>query len=247
MRRPPIAPLVLLTAALLAAGAGHPLAAAEPPWPAWPPFLAPPTAYGPEVAAAVERVWREPSFRRTVRGRPAPVPFEVYVVFVDTPEITAAAARHLALAPWEVTLVGDDEYVADDGEGARGRYRVLAREARRRVMLSHGEHSSLFLGQIQGSALTVLELEPHPDRVEQSLTAHVLIDNRVAAALARLLIALFGFVADRKLTEGFEVTAQVAAWALEQPEDFCAWLARGAFRPERRARVARALPACSGR
>src|SRR2546428_5663061 len=44
----------------------------------WPPFLRPRLAYPPDVVAAVEHIWVEPTLTRTVRRRPAHVPFEVY-------------------------------------------------------------------------------------------------------------------------------------------------------------------------
>ena len=70
------------------------------------------------------------------------------------------------------------------------------------------------------------------------------IDNRLAAAIARLLIPLFGYLADRKLAEGIGVSAVVAEWAVEEPAAFCAWLEQEPLRPERRARILAALPSC---
>ena len=77
--------------------------------------------------------------------------------------------------------------------------RVLRREPRRRIILSQGQQPGQILGTISGSALTVLDLEPRADRVNSRLTAYVRIDNRFAAALTRMLVASFGFLADRKL------------------------------------------------
>lgn len=211
---------------------------------AWPPFLPPAESLPAELVAAVERVWREPTLSRTVRGRPARVPFDVYVAFVDSPEVTAAAARFRQLARYEVRALGDDAYEADDGDGARGVYRVLVREATRRVMLSRGEHSGLLLGAIRGSALTVLALEPRDREVAQTVTAYVRIDNRVAAALARLLVAVFGFIADRKLAETFTVSAAVAEWAVERPDEFCPWLDAEPLPTERREAIRGVLLPC---
>lgn len=204
--------------------------------PGWPPFLVSREAFPPDIVAAVERIWSDPTLSRTVQGRPARVPFEIYIAFVDTPEVTAAAARHLKLARWEAEPFDGDWYRATDNDGARGIYRVLVREPHRRVILSWGEHSSNFLGTISGSALTVLDLTPRSGIVDQSLTAHVRIDNAFAAALAKLLVPLFGYVADRKLTEGFTVTARVAEWAAAEPQEFCEWLAQEALPAVRRQR-----------
>src|SRR2546425_12175638 len=104
-------------------------------------------------------------------------------------------------------------------------------------MVSWGQHSGSILGTIRGSALTVLDLTTHDDAVEQTLTAHVRIDNRVAAAIAKLLVPLFGYLADRKLIDGISVRAAIAAWAGEQPPEVCAWLEQESLRPEARAPV----------
>jgi hypothetical protein len=208
---------------------------------AWPPFLPDPADLPPNVVRDVERVWRDPTLSRTVKGRPARVPFELYTAFVDMPEVTAAAARHLELADYTVKRLDNETYQADDHDGARGRYRVLVRTPRRRVILSWGRHTGRVLGSIGGSALTVLDLTERDGAVDQQLTAYVLIDNAVAARLARLLVPVFGGLADRKLAEGFAVTAQVAEWAVNRPAEFQAWVERQPLPRERRQVVLRAL------
>jgi len=215
------------------------------PEPAWPPFLGPRDTFGADVVAAVDRIWLDPTLSRTVRGRPARVPFDLYVALVDLPEVTAAAGRVLGLVRYEVEPLDDDWYRATDNDGSRGVYRVLVREPKRRVMLSWGEHSGSILGTIHGSALTVLDFVPTPEGVEPSLTAHVRIDNSFAAGLARVLVAVFGYVADRKLSEGFTVTARVAEWAMERPAEFCRWLDRQPVAPARRERLLAILSTCT--
>jgi len=212
----------------------------------WPPFLASRESFPPDIVAAIERVWLEPTLSRTVRGRPARVPFDVYAAFVDSPDVTAAAARHKKLAPYVVEALGDDRYRADDRAGARGFYRVLLRDPQRRVILSWGEHSGSLLGTISGSALTLLDLEPRGDAVDQTLTTQVRIDQTLAAALARVLVLVFGWLADRKLGEGFAVSAQVAEWAAERPAEFCEWLASEPLPSERRERLLAVLPCRAG-
>jgi len=216
----------------------------QPSVPAWPAFLASRDGFPPDVIASIERLWSELTLSRTVKARPARVPFAVYLAFVDTPDATAAAARFKKLARYEVESLDDDRYVADDRDGARGVYRVLVREPTRRVMMSWGQHSGRVLGTIGGSALTILDFAPRADGVEPTLTAYVRIDNRVAAAIARLVAPLFGYLADRKLAETIGVSAGVAEWAMTQPAEFCAWLAREPLGPERRTRILAVLPAC---
>ena len=111
----------------------------------------------------------------------------------------------------------------------------------RRVMLSWGKHRGRILGAIGGSALTVIDLREHDGVVDQELTAYVRIDNAFAAALARHLLPIFGRLADRKLSEGFVVTAKVAEWAVAHPDEFCDWLRREPLRPERREAILQGL------
>src|SRR5207245_8130447 len=207
----------------------------------WPSVLGSREAFSPEVSAAVERIWINPTLRRTVNGPPARAPLEVYAAFVDTPEVTAAAARFRNLGSYHVQAIDDDRYRGDDGDGARGFSHVLRRERQRRIIFSEGAHTGPFLGTVSGSALTVLDLELHGD---WALTAYVHIDDRVAAALAQVLVASFGFLADQKLVEGLRMTAGVAEWAVEPSGGFCEWLAREPLAAARRYRIVAALPGC---
>jgi hypothetical protein len=207
--------LITLVAGAMARGE-----AAEP----WPSFLPAPTTMPQAIAAGVEQAWTRPTLTRHIDGERAHAPFDLYVALIDAPEVTALASRHLRLAPYAVRRLGPGWYHADDGMGAQGEYHVLARERTRRVMFSRGRHGSRFFGAITGVALTDLRFEPQGGYVAQRLSAWLVIDNRFAAVVARLLIPFFGQVADRKLQEGFRVTARVAEWAASRPAEFCPWL-----------------------
>jgi hypothetical protein len=222
------------------------LSVAAGPAPAdWPSFVPPRSSLAAGVASTIEQVWRHPTFARTVEGVAAPVSLDVYDAFVDAPDVTAAAARHLRLAKYDVRVLDDDWYQASDGRGARGLYRVLVRDRHRRVIVSWGSHSGAILGTVTGSALTLLEFDDRAGQVGQKLTAYVLIDNTVAAALARTLVPVFGGLVDRKLTEGFQVTATVAEWATSRPSEFCAWVRDHVADGERARRLLAAVGSCA--
>jgi hypothetical protein len=235
--------LAVAVTLLLALATGASGAPAQP----WPPVLDSRDSYPPDVSATVERVWTDPTLSRTVKGRAARVPLDVYVAFLDAPDVTAAAARFRGLASYDIRAVDDSHYLASDGAGARGSAEVLRRQPRRVVVLSRGEHTGPFLGTITGSALTVLDLEPQRHGVNPTLVVYVYIDNPIAASLARTLVPTFGFIADRKLGEGMRVTAEVAEWAVDPSGGFCDWLAREPLRPARRDRILTALPSCTRR
>src|SRR5262249_44407857 len=163
---------VAAVALLLALASG----ASGSPAGSWPTVLASRESYSPDVSAAVERVWSDPTLSRTVKGRAALVPLDVYAAFLDAPDVTAAAARHRGFAKYEIRAIDDNRYVASDGDSAHGSAEVLQRQPRRVVVLSRGEHTGPFLGTISGSALTIIDLEPQRRGVNPTLVAYVYID-----------------------------------------------------------------------
>ena len=214
--------------------------------PDWPPFLRAREEYPAQIAHAVRRLWIDATFTRTVSADPAPVPLSFYLRFVDAPDVTAAAARHLRLTTYDVRALRDGWYEVDDGHGgAQGVYRVLVREGGRRVLLSWGSHRRSILGAVGGSALTRLEFADDGGRATQRLAVNVIIDNAVAARITRPILLLFGWFVDRKLTEAFRTTAGAAAWAHAKPDEFCGWLSR-AFSGDRRAELLDVFDECIG-
>lgn len=212
----------------------------------WPPFLRASDQYPAQIAGAVSRLWTDATFTRTVSADPAPVPLAFYLRFVDAPDLTAAAGRHLRLTTYNVKVLGDDWYQADDGGGTHGVYRVLARDGGRRVVLSWGTHRGSIMGTVGGSALTRLEFADDHGRAAQRLAVNAIIDNGVVAGITRTILPLFGWFVDRKLTEAFRTTAATAAWAHAKPDEFCAWLG-GAFAADRRAELLKVFDECAGR
>lgn len=212
--------------------------------PDWPPFLRASEEYPAQITKAVKRLWSDATFTRTVSAEPAPVPLSFYLRFVDAPDVTAAAARHLRLTTYDVKVLGDDWYEANDGHGgASGVYRVLMRDGGRRVLLSWGTHRGSILGTVGGSALTRLEFADAGGRATQRLVVNVIVDNTVAARITRPILLVFGRFVDRKLAEAFRTTAAAAAWAHTKPDEFCAWLGR-AFAGHRRAELLGVFDEC---
>ena len=102
--------ILVVAAGLIVTSAGT---APSRPWP--PPLVESTAVLTPEVSAALECVWTTPTLRRRVHAGSARAPLEVYLAF-----LTAAAARFLKLASYDVHVLDDDRYEGDDGEGARG-------------------------------------------------------------------------------------------------------------------------------
>ena len=243
MSRPPyphaVATVVCILAFLLLAVASFGSVPAD-----WPPFLRPGDTYPAPIASTIKRLWTDATFTRTVNADPAPVPVSFYLRFIDAPDVTAAAARHLGLTTYQVSVLGNDSYEADDGYGgARGVYRVLERGEGRRMLLSWGSHRGSILGTVSGSALTQLEFADDGGRARQGLTVNVIVDQGIAATLTRPVLFLFGGFVDRKLNEAFRTAAAAAGWAHAKPEEFCAWL-DGAVTRERRAELREVFEEC---
>ena len=210
----------------------------------WPPFLRASDQYPADIARAVRRLWTDATFTRTVSADPAPVPLSFYLRFIDAPDLTAAAARHLRLTTYDVKAVDDDWYEVVNGDSARGVYRVLERDGGRRVLLSWGRHRGSILGTVGGSALTRLEFSDDRGRAAQRLATHVIIDDGAAATLTRAVVPLFGWFVDRKLTEAFRTAGAAAGWAHTKPDEFCAWLG-GVFTADRRRELLDVFDECA--
>ena len=230
----PIVLAILLTLAASSSGSGAP---------DWPPFLRSSDQYPAHIATAVRRLWADATFTRTVSAQPVPVPLAFYLRFIDTPDVTAAAARHLALTTYDVRVLGGDWYEADDGSRTHGVYHVLVRDGTRRVVVSWGTHSGSILGTIGGSALTRLEFAEDGAGATQRLMVNAIIDDGLAAGLSRPIVLLFGWLVDRKLGEAFRTAATVAEWARATPDAFCAWLDT-AFAEPRRGAILRIFDEC---
>ncbi|MEK7363833.1 MAG: hypothetical protein AAB016_07645 [candidate division NC10 bacterium] len=63
----------------------------------FPPFLPSAGDFPPDVRSEIISVWTDHTLTRVVDGRSARAPLEIYRLFVDYPDVTAAASRHLGL------------------------------------------------------------------------------------------------------------------------------------------------------
>lgn len=234
-------PLSIVLATLLTLAVVSPGSAARD----WPPYLRGSDEYPAHIATAVRRLWADATFTRTVSAEPVPVPLAFYLRFVDTPDVTAAAARHLGLTTYRVRVLGGDWYEADDGNRTHGVYHVLVRDGARRVVVSWGTHSGSILGTIGGSALTRLEFTEARGGATQRLVVNAIVDNGLVAGMTRPVLLLFGWLVDRKLGEAFRTAATVAEWAHGTPDAFCAWL-DAAVADERRGEILKVFDECVG-
>jgi hypothetical protein len=234
-------------AGLVAAGLAASVAAAATG--DFPPYLPDPDRLSPDVRAEVQAIWRKRTISRAVVGQPAPVPIELYRLFVDRPEVTAAAGQHLGLPQYRVVRQGADLFDIEDNEGTRARYRVVLKGERERVLVARLQRSTRLVGDVSGASVSVLTFAPETasdgtPQVAQRVESVVRIDHRLMALVARILVPLFPQYADRKIAEVFNIAARVSAWGYGEPAEFCLWLGGQPEGAQHRQVFARYLPAC---
>jgi hypothetical protein len=225
------------------------VAGAETPREGLPPYIREPERLPVSTRAEIAAIWNGRTLSRTAHGEPARVPLDLYRLFLDTPEVTTSAGRYLGVGHYRAVRTGPDVFDVEDGEGARGDYRVVLRTPTERLIVARARRTVRLVGEVRGVTVTLLTLVPDVDagrpRVLQRLDSAVRIEHRVVAVIARVLVPLFPQYADRKIGEVFAIATRVAAWAAERPQEFCAWLATEPDAPRHRATFAAALPACA--
>lgn len=216
-----------------------------------PPYVPHPERLEPGARAEVAAIWTRRTLVRSATAEPARVPIDLYRLFIDIPEITAAAGRHLGVGKHRVVRTAADEFDVEDHEGTRAHYRVILRTPTQRVIVARARRTTRVVGEVRGATVTVLTLVPgvgsdwQPEIV-QRLESAVRIHHRIVAMIARVLVPLFPSYADRKIGEVFAIATRVAAWAAARPDDFCLWLGAQPDGPRHREVFARELPACRG-
>lgn len=195
----------------------------------FPPFLPSAEQFSPDVRAEVAAIWNRRTTMRTASGRAAPVPLELYRLFIDMPDVTATAGQHLGVGAYRVTRLGPETFEVADGEGAKGIYRVVLRRPNQRVLIAKIERTTRLFGPVSSGSVTLLTLSPEASQdgrpqIAQRVDTAVRIDHRVLSVVAKLLLPAFPNYADRKISEIFNIAAEVSAWAYDKPADFCRWL-----------------------
>lgn len=226
------------------------LLAADAPTEPFPPYLGPPDAWPPDVRREISHIWTNRTVARTVSGKPAAAPLDVYELLIDLPEVTSAAGRHLGAGGYRVVRVAPDHFEVADSEGAQGTYRVILKRPGERVVVALLQRRARLLGEVRGATLTRLTFREERDDgrpvVTQRVDTVARIDHRIAAMIARVLVPLFPGYADRKVAEVFTIASRVAAWSVGEPAAFCAWLATQPDGAKHRETFAPKIAACRG-
>lgn len=227
------------------------LLAADAPAAPFPPYLGPAEHWPADLRREITNIWAKRTVVRTVTGKPAVAPLDLYELFIDLPETTSAAGQHLGAGGYRVVRLAPDHFEVADSEGAQGTYRVIVKRPGERVMLARVRRRARLLGEVRGATITRLTFAERRDDGKPVVTQRVetvaRIDHRVAAIIARILLPLFPDYADRKIGEIFTIASRVASWSLEDPGAFCRWLGDQPDGAKHREGFAPKIPACGAR
>lgn len=146
---------------------------------------------------------------------------QVYTYLLDHPDLNAALARALHIAPYEVVRSGPGQYRGADADGNAGTIEVFGAEGHERVFVERGVSSGWWFGEIGGRVVALVAFAPEADSVRGTVTVWARIDQGFVDGLLRFLKPFLGGLLDRKLKEQFSIPERVAEAAAQHPDRFC--------------------------
>ena len=195
--------------------------------------------------AEVEEVLAAPTFVRTLHLETfADLPVLMYLL--DHPDVNAALARALGIAPYRAVRIGPGRYEADDGAGNTGTIEIFGTEGPQRVLLERGISHGWGFGDIGGRVVALVAFSADGERLRGDVTVWARIDQGVVAAVLRLLTPMLGGFLDGKLQEQFGLTIRVAEDAVHDTAHFCQRLVGISDRASEQRQTLAGMAACPG-
>ncbi len=145
----------------------------------------------------------------------------VYAFLLDHPDLNAALARALGIAPYQVVNIGPGQYRGDDGGGNVGTVQVFSASGHARAFLESGVSPGWWFGDIGGRVIALVVFSTEEESVRGTVTVWARIDQGVVDHLLRVLKPMLGGFLDRKLREQFGIAARVSEAAAQHPDHFC--------------------------
>ena len=145
---------------------------------------------------------------------------QVYTYLLDHPDLNAALARALGIAPYEVVRIGPGQYHGDDGGGNEGTIEVFRAEGNDRAFIERGVSSGWWFGEIGGRVVALVAFSTE-EGVRGTVTVWAQIDQGVVDRLLRILKPMLGGLLDRKLREQFNIAVRVAEVSAQHAGQFC--------------------------
>jgi hypothetical protein len=170
--------------------------------------------------AEVQEILADPTFNREL-AFVVHANLQVFTYLLDHPDLNAALARALHIAPYEVVRSGPGQYRGADADGNAGTIEVFGAEGHERVFVERGVSSGWWFGEIGGRVVALVAFAPEADSVRGTVTVWARIDQGFVDGLLRFLKPFLGGLLDRKLKEQFSIPERVAEAAAQHPDRFC--------------------------
>jgi hypothetical protein len=196
---------ILLAAALLLTATTGALATAPPP-----------------VENQVREIRGHPTLAHTVSGLRVKSHLPLYEFLLAHPDITAALARALDAATYQVSRDGENGYRGQDGKGAEGHFMLVEQGEGRRVFFAQGTYKKPLLPTIAGRLVLILEYRTdgaEEARIENRVQGFVQIDTAIVGTLAKIARPLVKRSLDKKVHHLFEKVNRLVAAASANPAE----------------------------
>ncbi len=179
----------------------------------------------PPLQVRVRDVVDHAAFERGVRDVTFRSREPMFLYFLEHPDFSAAAARALRVANYQVRPQGDGTYWGDDTRGAKGVIEVVYADPQKRVVHAQGTYDTPWLPTIYGRIVLVLDFEHRTGAnghsyARSDIMGYLRVDNRFLHALARLVGPIVVGAVDRKVARTARIAAKVSERAYDDPAGF---------------------------
>ena len=151
-----------------------------------------------------------------------PITPDLFVFLLDHPLVLAALVERLNLGNYKFVDRGNRQYWVDDGDGTQGLLTVVYRDESTRIYHLDGYHEGSIMPMVKAKAVVFLRLQPVSLQdgraaVRSNLVAYTRLKDSFLAAVVRLLRPLVGNAVTRKLSRGFDATAELGNAIAQDP------------------------------
>jgi len=155
----------------------------------------------------VNSVLRNTSFFRELPTLKFEVDPRAYLYLVDQPDVTVSIWRAMGISKFRVQRAGREDYVADNGDGTKGRVEVIQRHPLHQVILCRGVFKSPLLPKgVETRSVIHLQTKFTQDKTGRTFAthrafAHVSFESTTLDVAAKLLSPVGNLVLDRNFRE----------------------------------------------
>ena len=174
------------------------------------------------VENQVREIRERPTLAHTVSGIRVKSGLPLYEFLLANPDITAALARALGAATYQVSPDGENGFRGQDSKGAQGHFMLVEQGEGRRVFFARGTYKKPLLPTIAGRLVLVLEYRTDgagEAGVENRVQGFVRIDTAIVGTLAKIARPLVKRSLDKKVHYLFQKIDRLLDAALANPSE----------------------------